>query len=73
MVKLVYENNSVGFPVADKSKLFHEGFSTRKGTGLGLFLIKKMTEVYGWTITEEGEPEKGVKFVITVPKITKKN
>jgi hypothetical protein len=28
-----------------------------------------MVAVYGWTITEEGEPGKGVKFVITIPKI----
>jgi signal transduction histidine kinase len=26
-----------------------------------------MMDVYGWTITEEGEPGKGAKFVITIP------
>ena len=66
-VKLVYEDNGVGIPLANKSKLFHEGFSTGKGTGFGLSLIKKMIEVNGWTITEEGEPNKGAKFVITIP------
>jgi signal transduction histidine kinase len=48
-------------------KLFSEGFSTGGSTGFGLFLTKKMIDVYGWNITEEGEPGKGVKFVITIP------
>ncbi len=71
-VKLFYEDNGVGVSEADKPKLFHEGFTTGKSTGLGLFLIKKMVEVYGWTITEEGEPGKGAKFVITIPKDSQK-
>jgi signal transduction histidine kinase len=67
--RLFYEDNGVGISEANKPKLFHEGFTTGKSTGLGLFLIKKMVEVYGWTITEEGEPGKGAKFVITIPKV----
>jgi len=70
-LKLFYEDNGVGIPEGNKSKLFHEGFTTGKSTGLGLFLIKKMVEVYGWTITEEGEPDKGAKFTITIPKFNK--
>ena len=66
-VKLFYEDNGVGIPEANKPKLFHEGFYHRKKHRFGLFLIKKMVEVYGWTITEEGEPGKGAKFVITIP------
>jgi signal transduction histidine kinase len=27
-----------------------------------------MIEVYGWTINEEGEPGKGAKFVIIIPR-----
>jgi len=70
-VKLFYEDDGVGVPEANKLKLFHEGFSTGKSTGLGLFLIKKMVEVYGWTIAEEGEPGTGAKFTITIPKLGK--
>ena len=69
-VKLFYEDDGVGIPEANKPKLFHEGFTTGKSTGLGLFFIKKMVEVYGWTITEEGEPGKGARFVINIPKLT---
>ena len=66
-VKLFYEDNGVGILEVNKPKLFHEGFTTGKSTGLGLFLIKKMVEVYGWMITEDGELGKGAKFVITIP------
>jgi signal transduction histidine kinase len=68
-VKLFYEDNGVGVPEANKAKLFDKGFTTGKGSGLGLYLIKKMMDVYGWTITEEGEPGKGAKFTITIPKV----
>lgn len=66
-MRLFYEDNGVGILDSNKPKLFREGFSTGKSTGLGLFLIKKMVETYGWTISEEGEPSKGAKFVITAP------
>jgi signal transduction histidine kinase len=65
---VVYEDDGVGVSAENKSKLFTEGFSTGGGTGFGLFFIKKMMDIYGWTITEEGEPNKGAKFVIRMPK-----
>jgi sensor histidine kinase regulating citrate/malate metabolism len=40
-LKLIYEDDGVGIPVADKAKLFKEGYSTGGSTGYGLFLIKK--------------------------------
>jgi signal transduction histidine kinase len=64
---LIYEDDGVGIPVADKPKLFKEGYSTGGSTGHGLYLIKKMMEAYGWTIQETGEPSKGARFVMTIP------
>jgi PAS domain S-box-containing protein len=66
-LNLVYEDDGVGVPLESKTFLFKEGFSTGGSTGYGLFLIKKMMDVYGWKIEEKGEPCKGAKFVITVP------
>jgi signal transduction histidine kinase len=66
-LKLVYEDNGVGVPLENKPLLFKEGFSTGGSTGYGLFLIKKMIEVYGWKIEENGEPGIGAKFVISIP------
>jgi PAS domain S-box-containing protein len=66
-LRLLYEDNGVGVAAAEKPKLFKEGYSTGGSTGYGLYLIKKMMEVYGWTIQETGEPGKGARFIITVP------
>jgi PAS domain S-box-containing protein len=67
-LNLIYEDDGVGISTENKSKLFSEGFSTGGSTGFGLFLIKKMMGIYGWTITETGEVDKGVRFVIAIPK-----
>lgn len=65
---LLYEDDGVGIPIGDKSKLFKQGYSTGGSTGYGLFMIKKMMEVYGWTIQETGMPDKGAQFTIKMPK-----
>ena len=68
-LKLVYEDDGVGVPLENKVHLFKEGFSTGGSTGYGLFLAKKMMDVYGWKIEENGEPGIGAKFTITIPKL----
>jgi len=71
-LRLIYEDDGVGMPAENKVKLFTEGFSTGGSTGFGLFLSKKMMDVYGWTIQETGEAGKGAKFVITIPKVNQR-
>jgi len=68
-LRLYYEDDGVGVPKTAKPSLFKEGFTTGKGTGYGLYLIKKIMEVYGWTIRETGTPGKGAQFTITMPRI----
>ena len=68
---LTYEDDGLGIPLENKDKLFKQGFSTGNSTGFGLFLIMKMIEVYGWEIEEVGEPGKGAKFAMTIPKLNK--
>ena len=68
-LRLIYEDDGVGISAENKLRLFSEGFSTGGSTGFGLFLIRKMVDVYGWQIQEVGEPEKGAKFVLTIPRI----
>jgi signal transduction histidine kinase len=62
---LTYHDNGVGISADDKKKLFQKGFG--KHTGLGLFLSREILAITGITITENGEPGKGVRFEITVP------
>jgi signal transduction histidine kinase len=69
-LKLVYEDDGVGVPNHEKEKIFEEGYG--KGTGYGLYLIKKICEEYGWTIHETGTPKKGAQFTMVIPKMTKK-
>lgn len=45
--------------------LFKEGFGTGGSTGYGLYLIKKLTEVYGMA-QETGDPGRGATFTITI-------
>jgi signal transduction histidine kinase len=64
-LELIYEDDGVGIPEEVRSNLFKEGVG--KGTGYGLFMIKRICEVYGWSIQETGEQGKGVRFVMTIP------
>ena len=61
---LVYEDNGVGVPEDKKDRIF-EGYTTG-GSGLGLKLVKRMIEAYGWSIKESGTPQ-GARFEITIP------
>ncbi|MCJ7424556.1 PAS domain S-box protein, partial [Candidatus Bathyarchaeota archaeon] len=67
-LELVYEDDGVGIPDSMRSNLFKEGFTSGKGTGYGLFMIKRICEVYGWTILETGKQGKGAQFTINMPK-----
>jgi PAS domain S-box-containing protein len=62
---ITYRDNGVGIAAEDKKNLFQKGFG--KHTGLGLFLSREILAITGITITENGEPGKGVQFEITVP------
>jgi PAS domain S-box-containing protein len=66
-LNVIYEDDGVGIPHAAKPKLFGEGYTTGKGSGYGLYLVKRMVEVYGWTIQETGIQGKGARFILAVP------
>jgi len=69
-LKLIYEDNGVGIAAEMKPKLFTKGAG--QGSGLGLYLIKKTAEVYGWSVEEGGTEGKNAKFTFTIPKTTYK-
>ncbi len=64
IVELVYEDDGKGIAVERRDHLFE--MSNDADHGLGLFLSKKILAITGMTINEEGEPGKGVRFVIRV-------
>ena len=63
---IVYEDDGAGISLADKPRLFEKGFG--KNTGLGLFLSREILSITGLTIRETGEPGKGVRFEMVVPR-----
>jgi PAS domain S-box-containing protein len=71
-LNVIYQDDGVGISQAAKPKIFDEGYTTGKGSGYGLYLIKKMMEVYCWAIKETGEPGKGALFTMTIPKTNEK-
>ncbi|MDO9036635.1 MAG: PAS domain S-box protein [Methanoregula sp.] len=65
---VVCEDDGVGVPVEEKEKIFEQGFG--KNTGFGLALSREILSITGITIRETGEPGKGARFEVTVPKGT---
>jgi signal transduction histidine kinase len=63
---VVWEDNGVGVAADEKERIFERGFG--KNTGLGMFLIREILSLTGITIRETGEPGKGVRFEMVVPK-----
>ncbi len=64
--ELVYEDNGNGIDPEIKARLFQKGVTT-KGTGYGLWLIRRICEMYGWSVQETGEYGQGVRFVMKIP------
>jgi signal transduction histidine kinase len=62
---LVYEDNGCGIPDEEKNLIFERGIG--KNTGYGLFLVKEILSITGFTIRECGVAGKGARFEITVP------
>ena len=60
------EDDGAGISAEDRKRLFERGFGHH--TGLGLFLSREILSITGITITENGEPGKGARFAIVVPK-----
>lgn len=62
---VVWEDNGIGIPAGEKERIFERGFG--KNTGLGMFLAREILSLTGITIQENGEPQKGARFAMTVP------
>jgi signal transduction histidine kinase len=63
---IVLEDDGMGIAGEDKRHLFERGFG--KNTGLGLFLSREILAITGIAIRETGEPGRGARFEMTVPK-----
>jgi len=67
-IVITVQDTGAGIPDEIKSKLFTPLFTTKaKVQGLGLAVIKRMTEALGGTVSFESELKKGTKFIIRLP------
>lgn len=67
-------DNGVGIATEDTERLFHpfEQLDSRlsrmhAGTGLGLALVRRLTELHGGGVTLVSEPGKGSTFTVSIP------
>ena len=68
--KIVLEvaDDGVGIDPAHRERLFRPYFTTKKhGTGLGLFVIRKIVEDHGGSVGVTSEPGQGTTFRVVLP------
>ena len=65
-LNLIFEDNGVGIPCDMKEKIFERRYEEKRG--LGLFLAREILSITNITIRETGDPGKGARFEILVPK-----
>ena len=63
---VVWEDDGAGVPYLEKEKIFIQGRG--RNTGMGLYITRDILSITGMTIMETGEPGKGARFEIHVPK-----
>jgi PAS domain S-box-containing protein len=63
---IICEDDGAGIPSTRQKKIFELGIGQH--SGMGLFLAKEILAITGITIRETGEPGKGARFEMTVPK-----
>lgn len=58
-----------GILESDGERIFDEGFGSgeSKGSGLGLYIARKLVESYGGTITAEANEPSGTVFIVLLP------
>jgi PAS domain S-box-containing protein len=65
-VTLFFEDNGIGITEDAKKKIFASDFQKKKG--VGLFLAGEILDITGISLCETGEPGKGARFEMKVPK-----
>ncbi len=68
-IEIIVQDNGVGMLKQTQSEIFDPFFSTRSETaqGLGLTLAKELLDLEHGTIQVESGPERGTKFVVSLP------
>ena len=65
-ITIYCEDDGIGIPINAKERIFKREYY--RNTGYGLFLAGEILSITGLTIEETGEPGKGARFEIHIPK-----
>jgi signal transduction histidine kinase len=67
-VRIIVRDFGSGMDAKTKARLFEPFFTTKKrGTGLGMSVVRQIIELHGGAINVESEPGKGTTFAIDLP------
>ncbi len=73
-VRVTIKDDGIGMEPADREKIFDEFFRAKNdytanvpGTGLGLSLVKRLTEMHQGLISVDSSPGAGSQFVVQLP------
>ncbi|HRE06675.1 MAG TPA: PAS domain S-box protein, partial [Opitutaceae bacterium] len=69
---LSVEDQGIGIPAGDRNRIFEpfergSNVGVIKGTGLGLNIVRRMTELMGGTITIDPDTTQGSRFLLSFP------
>jgi signal transduction histidine kinase len=74
LLELVVRDTGVGIPPAEQERIFDEFVQVpgphqigHRGSGLGLALVRQLTELLGGTVGVESEVGRGAQFCVTIP------
>ncbi len=67
-LRVMIQDNGIGISPADRVRLFTPFFSTKAGgTGLGLFITRRIIREHGGSISVKSKPNQGTTFQILLP------
>jgi len=67
-LSIAIEDNAGGIELEDISQIFQRNFTTKKGTGLGLYICKHIAEDFLEGTLEVQNIKQGASFIIALPK-----
>ncbi|HEV3118854.1 MAG TPA: ATP-binding protein, partial [Gemmataceae bacterium] len=68
VIRVQIADNGCGIAPADAKRLFEPYFTTKRhGTGLGLFVTRKLAEEHGGSVAFESNPGEGTNFWVQLP------
>src|SRR5205807_2698360 len=68
IIRVQIRDNGCGIAPADAKRIFEPYFTTKRhGTGLGLFVTRKLAEEHGGSVAFESKPAEGTIFWVQLP------